>query len=147
MERARAHGSGGTTQGAEVVRASEWVGARVGTGIAFSNLAEAAWCTKLKQEVIELFRPCVLRTWATRKGSLRSKVDKAVKLPIVTKLRTPGQRKTTKLESVHHHLPITRYTSVNFEKDLLQNCERQWGQSASSATLYCDENQRKMHHA
>ena len=39
--------------------------------------------------------------------------------------------------------PITRYTSVNFEKDLLQNCERQWGQSASSATLYCDENQRK----
>ena len=44
------HTSGGTTQGAEVVRASEWVGARVGvgTGIAFSDLAEAALVTKLK---------------------------------------------------------------------------------------------------
>ena len=38
----RVHASGGTTQGAKVVGAFEWVGARVRTGIAFSNLAEAA---------------------------------------------------------------------------------------------------------
>ena len=89
---------------------------RESTGIAFSNLAEAAWCTKLKvnkEEVIGVvsarFRPCVLRTWALEREACGLRL---IKLPIVTKLRTPGQRKTTKLESVHHHLRITRYTSV-----------------------------------
>ena len=39
------HASVGTTHSAEVVRASEWVWvhACLGTGIAFSNLAEVAW--------------------------------------------------------------------------------------------------------
>ena len=67
------------TQGAEVVRASEWVGARVSTGIAFSNLAEAAWCTKLKvnkEEVIGVVSALRSQNLGTRKGSLRSKVDK-----------------------------------------------------------------------
>ena len=42
---------------------------------------------------------------------------------------------------------IPNYNSI-YIKDLLQNCEqRHMGQSASSAALYCDENQRKRHHA
>eukprot|EP00964_Phaeocystis_antarctica_P111823 scaffold76096_cov65-Phaeocystis_antarctica.AAC.2 len=55
----RAHASGGTTQGAEVVRGYEWVGARVGTGMAFSNLALCArsWSKRWTQQ-ITMSGPC-----------------------------------------------------------------------------------------
>jgi hypothetical protein len=35
--------SGGSSQGVELVRASEWVVASVGAEISFSNLTQAAW--------------------------------------------------------------------------------------------------------
>ena len=53
----RVRASGGSSQGVEVVRASEWVVASVGAEISFSNLTQAACCMVTKLKVLSFFGP------------------------------------------------------------------------------------------